>query len=753
MTELLGQAPGVSESQVLTPEQLRERNRLIAHLGRMFSRRYDISVLPSGQEGLWACALDPEAAGEMRRFIRGERPSLDDLPPNTFVPKQILYDEKGAARMDIGEVVSLLRHESGHAKYTDFRLMVEGQKAARETGFLPTSFWLVFEGLEDPRINNLEGEESPAIDRQIRKHQGDALGERLTETSIAQRPLMLQFTYNCIYHWLHGKSIEGLSSEVNAVFETARPLVDQYFQSTDLNERKVLQEKIWDVAKVLEKKETEEEEVRQMAQQQKRGQQTGQAGEGGAGQEMGPTSGQPSPQEKEGTVPSRGSRARRGFLERLKKTLGRQGEPQGEEGGQVKPEVAPEGQQTEKLDLTKLGEQELQDIKNAMDKLSTQERAKLAQKARQVIDEEQKRELANRLPKVFKLEKNPQTGEYEAIPQTVDKRVQAQAEKTFQQALKEVEAEEQAEREKDEQERRQREEALRQQERARRERQEMEKAGFNPETERDKFLLYQALEDGMYAHIRNFRQAIEKIIPRRKEPRYETGYFSGPRFDQRELTRKVPVGDEQFWQRPVEVPTGEPRLFVGLLVDNSGSMKGNKQDEARKTAVFFAKICREMQIPFMVAAFGDGAESIKQFRQDFDNPAERIKPKLIDATEATGGSTNMHAGLELTIQAMNEERRRISDSHGLIFVISDGGANTGLTGEALRRFVEENRGRLTFKAFGLSGNNAERARIQAHLNLYFGEGNCAYPKTFEELPDEAFRVLRANLIRFQRLIT
>lgn len=37
-----------------------ERNRLIAHLGRTFARRYDIQVLPSGRKGVWACGLDPK---------------------------------------------------------------------------------------------------------------------------------------------------------------------------------------------------------------------------------------------------------------------------------------------------------------------------------------------------------------------------------------------------------------------------------------------------------------------------------------------------------------------------------------------------------------------------------------------------------------------------------------------------------------------------------------------------------------------
>lgn len=255
----------------------------------------------------------------------------------------------------------------------------------------------------------------------------------------------------------------------------------------------------------------------------------------------------------------------------------------------------------------------------------------------------------------------------------------------------------------------------------------------------------------MYAHTRNFRQAIEKVIPRRGEGKYEGGFFTGPRFDRRQIVRMAPLRDERFHMRQVERPTGAPRLFVGLVIDNSFSMKA-KMEHARQTTVFFAQVCAEMNIPFMAVAFGNNAIVIKDFKQDFDNPAARVKPAIIDYTNAQDGSTNLHAGIDRVIAGMNEGRRQYPDSHGIIFVITDGQANVGLTGAGLRRYIEEKRGRLTFKAFGLSANAQERQEIQQYLNQYFGESNCAYPKRFEELPDEAFRLLRANFIQFKRFI-
>lgn len=812
--EALSQQP--PESSATRPEiKGQEKNRLIVHLARVFARRFDIQVIPSRQKGLWATSLDPKVNVELGKYLEGQRETLDDLPDESFTPRQILYDAESVEGMTMDEINTILHHEAGHAKYTDFRSMVEGQRRAKDEGYLPTSYWLTFEGIEDPRVNSLEGEESPAIDRQIRLNQGKDLQTRITEQPLPNRPYMLQFAYNSFHYWLHGEGIPELKdTDVGRLGELAKPLLEQYFQNTDVEQRKLLQKQIWDIAKGLEKKDIEDEKMRQMQEQQnqQKGQQEGQEGSpgqaqpgqgqlgqgegqqssgqsGGSGEGQAGTpnipggkgpreqtgspqqgqSGQPNPSGQSSENQGQSSNQQKSIFERLRERLfgpknqqsnTSQGQPtQGQEsqeqeatGHDISPVKSQAKPKRERIDLSKLSDSELQQLKEAIDNLTPEQRAELEQKARETVDELQKEALEEDFNKSFKLEKNKQTGEYEVRPTLTDEKTQKQATDNYQQILKKVEAEEQAQWQRQERERQVQESMMKQLEQARREKLEMEKAGFN-DSERDKFLLYQSLEDSMYSYVRIFKQAIEKVIPRRREPVYEGGYFSGPKFDKRDLVRKVPLGDQQFHMRQVERPTGEPRLFIGLLVDNSGSMGGKKMEQARKTMIFFAKVCKDMGIPFMGAAFGNDAEVIKSFRQDFDNPAEKIKPKIIDATNADGGGTNLHAGMEVTIEAMNEQRRRLRDSHGLIFVITDGEANAGLTGDALKNYVEENRGRLTFKGFGLSGSDHERASIQTYLNHYFGESNCAYPQGFDDLPDAAFRVLRINLMQFQRFLS
>jgi len=688
---------GSNKQEPPTPPEVnpQERRRSIAHLGRMFTRRYDMEVIPSGQKGVWACSLDPKVTPEIEKYIEGKRQTLSDLPEESFRPKQILYDEESAMEMGMDEIIPILRHEAGHAKYTDFRIMFEGQKQAKDEKYLPTSYWMIYEGLEDPRVNNREGEESPAIDKQIRDFHINEIGKRLSEKSIREMPLPVQFTFNSIHHWLYEEGIPELKdTEVGRLYETTKPLLDRYFQSTNTEEQRTLAKSIWDIAKVLEKKELEQEEMRQTAKQK------GMKGQGFGEQQPG-----------QSQTPSE-----------------------------------------ERLDLSKLTPKQVQEIKDAIEKLTPKERVELAKKAKEIVDELQKRELEKRMSKTFKLQKDKKTGKYQVVPNMSNSRTQEKARENYQGIAQRVEAEEQEEFTRQEQERLLQEEIQKKLDEQRRQQLELKKAGFN-ENEREKFLLYQSLEDAMYPYVRRFKDTIEKIVPRKKEMTFEGGHFSGPKFDRRALVRKAPVGDESFHMRPIDRPTGEPKLFIGLLVDNSGSMSGQKIDEARKTMIFFAKACNDLGIPFMMSAFGNNTDVVKNFRQDFENPGERVKPKLIESTDASGGGTNIYDGVKTTIEAMNEQRRKLHDSHGLIFVISDGEANVSLTGRELKNYIDENRGRLTFKAFGLSSNQSERQQIQSHLNMYFGEGNCAYPGNFEDLPDEAYRILRVNLMQFQRFLT
>lgn len=766
--------PGAEENLPQQAVNRWERHRLIAHLSRMFSGRYDLEVLPSGQKGIWACGLDPKVLPEIENYVEGSRPTLDDLPPASFQPKQILYDEDEAQKMEIPKITTILRHEASHAKETDFRLMFEGQRHAKDEGYLPSSFWMMFEGIEDPRVNNREGDISPAIDRLIRGEHDKMMTERMQKEDMSKLPKSMQYAFTGLHYWLHDEPLPKIDPMVQQAFEQSKGLLDRYFANTDPVERKQLQNELWDVFKPLAVDDVKNEQMRQMAKnkgmkgnksqsgsgqpqqgggqegESQQGEGEGQHGSSGEGnkQQSGAQngeSGQPSASPPSGQSESSGQG---------------QGEPQSgeQQRGESKGKSSLQkflddmkGKGDQEQDLSDFSPEQLEVIRQAIEKLSPEQRKELEKKAREHIDDQQIEELKKNMPKMFKLEKNKKTGEYELKPNTPTQKQVERGRQEVEKARDRTDAEDEAEEGKIQEAQKTIEAQIARDEKIRRETMEIRKAGFR-EDERSKFLLYQQLEDSMYSYVRRFIKSIEQIIPRRKESVWGGEYFSGAKFNRRELVKRAPLGDEQFHMRVESAATGTPRLYIGLVIDKSISMRGKKMEEARKTAIFFSKVCRDMGIPFMGASFGSEAEIFKTFRQDFDNPAERVKPKLMDATEANGSSTNLFDGLDKTIEAMHEERRIVPDAQGLIFVITDGQANAGKTGTDLRSFIEERRGRLHFKAFGLSESESERQQIMEYLNNYFGDSNCAFPQTFENLPDDAYRILRISLTQFQKLL-
>ncbi|OGD08206.1 hypothetical protein A2397_05715 [Candidatus Amesbacteria bacterium RIFOXYB1_FULL_44_23] len=701
--------------------------RLIVHLGRMFSRQYDLQVLPSGQEGLWACSIDPKVIPEIERYINGDLPSLDHIDPSSLEPHQLLYDDVTLSRnMDLAQAIPPLRHEGGHARFTNFKDMFVGQRQATDEQHLATTFWAIFEGMEDPRVNILVGAESPTIDQHIRESMGEELKKRLSEVPIKNRPAPMQFAYNAHYQWLYGEDIPELKdTDVGKICQEVNPLLHQYFQTTDPQQLRLLQRQIWNITKNLESEEIQNEQLRQIHQNNQNN-------------SSGNSPAENSPPDKEGP----GSGTLKEFFKRLMS-----GNPKSEPEPQTPPPPK-EG----RCDLSKLSPEEIQELKKQLDQLPETNRERLASRARQAMDEQQKEDLEQLIPKSVHLEKDSSKGEYRARPTLVDKKKQQNIERDYQHLEEEIDQIETAESEASDQAkaaaRQQADETIRQAA----EKEQMQKAGFEDE-EIDKFRLYQELENSIIGLINRFVRQNKDLLPQNLSLNHQGNFFSGPKINRRSLPRRLPVGDTRIYERPHLLPEGDPNLLVALVIDDTGSMEGVKTQIARMSTIFLAKVCHLFHTPFMATAFGESAEIVKSFEQDFENPQERIKPKLIDATNASGWSTNIHAGMETTFTALDTRLRRSPQSHGLIFVITDGGANSGLTGEDLKEFINSHKGRTTIIAIGLSENSQEREQIQEALNLYFEKQNCVYPEKFTDAPELISARLKTSFKHFKSLIT
>jgi len=731
----------IAPEVIRTPEEVLRLREKITLIARVFSRQYDLNVLPS--EKGWSCGMGEQANEVIEDYLTGKLENLDGVDPEVFQPTNILYDKRELATEEEAAVLGVLRHEVGHANNSDFKLLVEGQKISLDEGYLPSSWVNIANALEDPWVNNLEIAGSKTVQEQMTQRYEKSTPEIIAK--INSQPLTRQLSLNIIHHWLKGENIPTLENErVLEIFEKIKPKVEQFFNSRSAQENfELLRDEIWDEYKVLESKATEDELLKELMRQIAPG--VG-PGEGGEQQEL--------PE---------------GFLSKIRKKLEKKPKLDkeiekhlpGGLRGQVESELAKQAQEqidqdqelveggsetgslSPDVDLTALSPELIEELQKVINNLSPEVKAALDQKARENLDQKQSEALNRELPRFLKMKRDKKTGQYQTeIDQADNQEVEsAKAEvEQFQKEEDQRKEEQEGEQEElDEEERKRQEEEIR----AQKEEREMRELGFAP-GEAENFRRFKRLESSMRPVIENFTRVLYRYLPKKETYEYGGEFYSGSQIDFDKISRKVPIGDYRIFKRRETVESTEAKMYVTLLIDNSGSMAGEKMEESLKTTIFFARVLKRFEIPFAVKFFGDHVEDVKNFDDDYDNPRTRIKPKLVELSDASGGSTNLSDPLEESFEEMTGARRKFPESFGAIFVISDGGANSGLTGEALKNLIRENQKGMIIQGFGLG------AEGQA-LSGYFGEKNFVNPETFKKLPTAAFRILRVTLQRILKL--
>ncbi len=283
-------------------------------------------------------------------------------------------------------------------------------------------------------------------------------------------------------------------------------------------------------------------------------------------------------------------------------------------------------------------------------------------------------------------------------------------------------------------------EALRQE----RERRDMRQKGFS-ESEAELYKKFINFEFEMRGRIQTFMTQLAPQLPKEQSFTFDGAHYTGSRLNKKAIAHYAPIGDMRVYSRRKAVEGEDPKLLVELLIDNSGSMEQppTKLENAIKTAVFFGRVLRNFGIPFSIKLFARGVEPIKGIEQDYDRPDLRIKYNLITKLNAKGGGTDMHSPLQQAHAEISLIKRRDPSMIAAVFVISDSGANEGIQGQPLKDFIDGMRHDCTVTNFILTKEPKEVAEAKS----YFGPQNVVAPDSFEELPDEAIRVLRRTMER------
>jgi hypothetical protein len=212
--------------------------------------------------------------------------------------------------------------------------------------------------------------------------------------------------------------------------------------------------------------------------------------------------------------------------------------------------------------------------------------------------------------------------------------------------------------------------------------QKLEKLRREKMTEYDK--AYEEVADiinSLYSRLKRF------FLPER-HPKWQKGYPSGSRLDVEKAMQAEadPRYLDKIWERKT-IPHKFDYRF-SILVDLSGSMKGEKIEETFKGLVVLAEVLEKLEIQYEILGFSDSSKIFKEWKEKLN---KELRDKLAEMKNWGGGGTKT---AEATQKAYQELLKNLGKDNFLI-TLTDGEPNDseGLK-EELEKIVKEKKVKL-----------------------------------------------------------
>ena len=173
---------------------------------------------------------------------------------------------------------------------------------------------------------------------------------------------------------------------------------------------------------------------------------------------------------------------------------------------------------------------------------------------------------------------------------------------------------------------------------------------------------YKILKDSVMEEI---RQLINRLTFIRREEltvKYQGDQRRG-KLNSKKLYKSI-LGSNRIFKKKLENIDTIQSFAFSVLLDISGSMRGNRIIHSTRALIIFNEVFKKMDIPFELVVFGNNAEHIKKFDQNVDKDMEK---KIAGLVNNLDGSTNLSYGLKALKLHTREEKNKIA------IIITDGG--------------------------------------------------------------------------------
>ena len=184
----------------------------------------------------------------------------------------------------------------------------------------------------------------------------------------------------------------------------------------------------------------------------------------------------------------------------------------------------------------------------------------------------------------------------------------------------------------------------------------------------------------IFSGLKSVSKALErKLLPllQQREDVIQRGMYGGTRLD----VRAIPRGDGKIFGRKRIADTAD--LAVGILLDESGSMSGDKIMQTRNMAIIMEDFCRKAGIPLAIIGHTESRQTELFEYIAFDKRHDKTRLASIQARSCNRDGYALRYVAELMRDRPEEDK--------LLFIISDGQPNgsDGYYGETAYKDLRE----------------------------------------------------------------
>jgi len=322
----------------------------------------------------------------------------------------------------------------------------------------------------------------------------------------------------------------------------------------------------------------------------------------------------------------------------------------------------------------KQAEKELREIQEALDKIQSGEgmpypEDRLSEKTKQELEK-----LFDKLPRQKREElRDKARRQLEDFEDTINEELEGKLNEDKPESHRERREREAREREVE----KEREKVERKRKEMERERKELEKK--LEELRRERMTEYDKAYEEVADIINSLYNRLKRFFLPERHPKWKKGYPTGSRLDLAMAMQAEadPRYLERIWERKT-VPHKFDYRF-SILVDLSGSMRGEKIEKTFKGLVVLAEVLERLGIQYEILGFSDSCEIFKEWREKL---SKESRERLAKMKTWGGGNT---ATTEATQKAYQELLKNLGKDNFLI-TLTDGQPNDP---ESLKQVLEE----------------------------------------------------------------